>query len=106
MNKVVEILNSLHEDTVLVKNMHSGNQRVLGGALNNWKKIKGYDESDVIKCSRCKIKDAVHGGHVVKADPNESKEWYIVPLCVRCNEKKDEKPFEVNKDDLVRVVDM
>jgi 5-methylcytosine-specific restriction endonuclease McrA len=106
MNKVEAILNALHENTVLVKNMHSGNQKIYGGALNTWKKIKGYDEFAVIKCARCKTRDAEQGGHVVKANPKASKEWYIVPLCVKCNEKKDEEPFEVKKDDLVPVVDM
>ena len=106
MSRILKALNESHNSTVWVKNMHSGNQKVSGGALNAWKKAKSYDESAVVSCARCKINDAEHGGHVVKADPNASKEWYIVPLCVECNEKKDETPFEVDADDLVRVVDV
>ncbi len=109
MNKIDEILNTLSEsrsNTTLVKNMHSGNQRILGGALNAWKKFKGYDEADKIICARCKDNEVEHGGHVIMASPNASKEWYIIPLCIPCNEKKDETPFKVDADDLVAVADL
>lgn len=68
--------------------MHSGNQKVPGGALNAWKKKKGYAESAKVLCARCSSNYAEHGGHVIKADPKASKEWYIIPLCVECNEKR------------------
>ncbi len=109
MNKINDILNTLSEsrsNTVLIKNMHSKIQNIPGGALNAWKKFKGYNESDKIICARCNLKEAEHGGHVVKADPNASKEWYIIPLCMPCNEKRDETPFKVDVDDLVAVVDL
>ena len=39
MSNLGRILKALNENnTVLVKNMHSGNQKIPGGTLNAWKK--------------------------------------------------------------------
>ena len=95
---------------MLVKNMHSENMQIPGGALNAWKHKKGYKESDTVYCVRCEANGsrsiAKHGGHVIKADPNATKERYIVPLCVGCNELKDDEPFEVLFEDMVKVTDL
>ena len=84
--------------------MHSGSDSG-GGWLEKWKNYKGIT-GDVM-CVCCGKKIAVHGGHVIKARPNATKEWYIVPLCVDCNEGKDNTGvFSVDDSDAVRVTDL
>lgn len=49
---------------------------------------------------------AQHGGHVIKAASVAEKSWYIVPLCLQCNELKDNESFYVTDSDLVKVSDL
>ena len=91
------------QKTMFVKNMHSGSDG--GGWLAKWKKYKGI-EGDV-SCTCCRKRKAVHGGHVINADPNATKERYIVPLCAKCNEGKDDTgDFWVDPSELARVTDL
>ena len=91
---------------MLVKNLHSPNVTIIGGALNAWKDYKGIKRTVNIRCVRCKVRTAEHGGHVIKAGLNASKEWYIVPLCAHCNELKDDTAFSVPAELMVRVSDL
>ena len=43
----------------------------------------------------------IMGEHVQKV--NDGKEWYIVPLCKKCNSKKSTEVFSVKANDLVAV---
>ena len=86
---------------VYVKNLHQADAKIPGGALNAWKDHKGIGLKENIICVRCKKNIARHGGHVIKSSPDADKKRYIVPLCVQCNEAKDDKPFSVRNDDLV-----
>ena len=86
---------------IAVKNLHKADASIPGGALNAWKRYFGITGSVV--CVRCQNRFAKHGGHVIKANPNADKSWYIVPLCVQCNELKDDNPFFVPASSMVRV---
>lgn len=88
---------------MLVKNMHSGSNG--GGWLTKWKNYKCIT-GDVM-CSCCRERKAVHGGHVIKASSNATKEWYIVPLCADCNEGKEGTgEFFVYDNEAVRVTEL
>lgn len=89
---------------VKVKNMHSGSKDAPSGYdswIDFWKKKKG--KIGTIYCANTECdRIAEHGGHVIKVN-SDDKSWYIVPLCVKCNENKDEKfIFTVDSSDLVR----
>ncbi len=90
---------------MLVKNLHNGDAYITGGALNAWKKYKDKENEDIL-CVRCKKRFAQHGGHVIKAASVAEKSWYIVPLCLQCNELKDNESFYVTDSDLVKVSDL
>lgn len=49
-------------------------------------------------CTICTEK-AILGGHVIRT--TGSRNWYIVPLCQRCNHREDS--FSVSQADLVPV---
>lgn len=104
------ILNALNEERkskmVKVKNIHSDGHVIPGGALNKWKEYKGYAKSDKVICARCRKENAEHGGHVKKVGQDETNEWYIVPLCIKCNEDKSETEFSVDKDVMVLASDL
>lgn len=88
-----------------VKNLHNADASIQGGALNAWKRYKNRENEEVV-CVRCRRRNAKHGGHVIKASPLADKLWYIVPLCVQCNELKDDDVFNVQESDLVKVSDL
>jgi len=81
--------------------------------------IKHWDANSSVKLNNfcracgCNVEsDKFEGGHVRKVikkddnyiyDPND-RNWYIVPLCKNCNDKKDNlEPFEVDERVLVSV---
>lgn len=90
---------------VKVKNMHSGDSGGIGW-LAKWKKYKGLNDDTHVECRCCQEKEAMHGGHVIKVDSDDKKR-YIVPLCVKCNEgKNNTPPFSVDESDLVPITEI
>lgn len=89
--------------TVNVKNIHSGSRPAPSGYsswLSYWMKEQGVTSTP--KCANIACTAwAEHGGHVKKVKSNDNS-WYIVPLCVECNEDKD-KEFIVYESNLVPV---
>ena len=89
---------------VEVKNLHSTADRTPSGRDKNlswkgwWEKHTGK-KFKKCSCSTCN-NDADVGAHVKKTDLGDGK-WYIVPLCYKCNAKKD--PFKVLRIDLMAV---
>ena len=86
-----------------VKNIHSGNRPAPDGYkswLDFWMQEKGVSATPNCANKACGTK-AAHGGHVKKVNSSDNS-WYIVPLCVRCNEKKDLE-FEVDSSSMVPV---
>ena len=70
--------------------------------LEHWVQNSGYNLKDF--CRRCHshvVKDELVGGHVMKVN-SADKDYYIVPICRKCNGKKD-KIFEVEEEILVAV---
>ena len=90
---------------VTVKNIHSGDRTPPSGYsswLNYWKAQKNYSSAHTVYCANLDCKqEAKHGGHVKRVYSTDNS-WYIVPLCVRCNEDKD-KIFEVDSNSMVSV---
>ena len=87
---------------IYVKNLHNGSTPPPDG-YNSW--IRYWLENqckyrEIPICPQCKQRKAEDGSHVKKVG-GEDNHWYIVPLCESCNERKDDKPFEVNEDMLV-----
>ena len=80
-----------HDRKVLVHNTHGDEG---SGWLQKWKTYKHISPDQVVYCSNLddhptKV-EAVHGGHVKEVDGKASKK-YIVPLCAKCNENKDDE---------------
>lgn len=91
---------------MLVKHVHTGGNHTPDGyssSIKYWRDKKGITGS--VHCankSNCRGDGkGVHGGHVKKVNGTDDK-WYIVPLCIECNETK-ELTFEVDADQMVPV---
>jgi len=54
-----------------------------GSWLNHWKKFSGRTPPEYCPVVKCLGKDLV-GAHVQKADSID-RNWYIAPLCSKCN---------------------
>ena len=90
-------------ETIKVKNLHDGNRPAPAGYaswIDYWMKKKGVSSKP--KCANIACgRTAEHGGHVKKVNSSDNH-WYIVPLCVDCNENKDLE-FRCKVSDLVPV---
>lgn len=88
----------------LVKNLNGTSDREPKG-FNSWKEFwedkkgKSFDYCSNLEC--CEIAEV--GAHVQKVGYEESKEWYIVPLCKGCNNKSNK--FKVDRCCLAEVTD-
>ena len=75
--------------------------------LAAWKKYKGVDAAEGIKCAnyRCPDKrpNATDGGHTRKIK-DDDRSIYIVPLCHRCN--CSNKPLRVDEYNLVPLAEL
>ncbi len=92
--------------TIVVEVKNSGRAHSETGWLARWKKAKNYDENAKIKCSNKKCnKYAEHGGHVIKANSKDKKE-YIVPLCAQCNNPNNTESFKVNSSLMIYAQDL
>lgn len=89
---------------MLVKNLNgTGEKRPLCNCsswLQHWN-INRYPNKDYKAgyCRACKSKENLLGGHVIKKNSTDRRE-YIVPICSACNNIKD-KEFEVDIKDLI-----
>jgi hypothetical protein len=90
------------ERYVTVKNLNgtSDNLSDEGSWKEFWEQKKGVKFS-FCSCKSCLNKAEV-GAHVIKTG-SVSKDWYIVPLCKKCNNTNEKNEFQVKKDDLVPV---
>jgi hypothetical protein len=82
-----------------VKNLKGTSPNVCncGSWLNHWKNFRNiYAISKTLlpKQIRCSVISCPNlaelGGHVQKVNSND-KDWYIIPLCDRCNKKEGEE---------------
>lgn len=87
-----------------VKNIHSGGNRKIPDGytswLNYWMERKGVSDTPNCANKACS-RMAEHGGHIKKVGSTDNT-WYIVPLCVNCNEDKDLE-FETESSNLVPI---
>lgn len=70
--------------------------------IDFWSSKKGY-EPPFCYCMACTEDKNLVGAHVQEAGGNTRDYWYIVPLCKKHNNFNNDKSFEVDKSDLVRV---
>ncbi len=87
----------------LVKNIKGSSDNVAPSGYSSWKEfweVKKGRKFSYCACLTCS-NQAVYGGHVKKV--YGSNEWYIVPLCEKCNNYANEDPFEVNDSDLLPI---
>jgi hypothetical protein len=71
------------------------------GSWKNWWKAESGRKWGNCSCCGCESDDNVIGAHVQKV--SGGNEWYIVPLCKKCNQKSSEEVFGINADDLVPI---
>lgn len=92
---------------MLVHNIKGTSDRKPYGEYDSWLDFwekKKDDLSFTCSCKGCKELAEV-GGHVQKHGNNTRNYWYIIPLCKKCNNPYNTKPFEVNERDLVRITE-
>ena len=91
---------------IKVKNLNGTTDNAVPKGYSSWEKFweskKGRD-FDTCSCKDCTNKAKV-GAHVKKANSTDNK-WYIIPLCISCNNKPKNEVFEVREYDLVAVND-
>lgn len=86
----------------LVHNLNDTSDSMPRDGSSTWKEF--WENHSGRKFGQCSASDCMKmaevGAHVAKSGSNTSKEWYIVPLCSRCNHRTGD--FFVDSDDLVR----
>lgn len=89
-------------DKILVHNLNeNGNDRTPSG-FDSWKDFwEQHTKRCFSTCSCCEINKAEVGAHVTKCNSYDHN-WYIVPLCKGCNNKRGQNIL-VRKNDLVPV---
>ena len=72
--------------------------------IEGWERVSGRQS---FLCSNydCDSLKNVVGAHVQRADINDDK-WYIVPLCIECNNKKSTEEIWVPLENLVPVTEI
>ena len=101
---VRKIMNELKKNIstlVPVKNLHHGTDEN-SKYLRQWESL---EEREAKGCSNhfCKNDEenpALVGAHVIKVGSEVDKNWYIVPLCHKCNSDDYEDSICVRKEDL------
>ncbi len=87
----------------LVKNIQGSSDNTPYDGSSSWKEY--WEERKGRKFSYCShvgcFQLAEVGGHVKKV--HGTGEWYIIPLCSKCNNYANTDPYEVNDADLLRV---
>lgn len=86
---------------VPVKNLHHGTDEG-SKYLRQWESLKGREATGCSNfvCKNNEKNPALVGAHVIKVGSKEDKNWYIVPLCHKCNSDDFDETILVRKDDL------
>lgn len=101
IRKIVNEVKNEISTLVPVKNLHHGTDEY-SKYLRQWESL---EEREAKRCSNYFCKNEVEnpalvGAHVIKAGRNADKNWYIVPLCHKCNSDDYKDPICVRKEDL------
>lgn len=87
---------------VKVHNLNGTSNSTPSDGSSSWKEF--WENQTGRDFSYCSASDCTNwaevGAHVQKSGAGTSNEWYIVPLCSRCNQRTGD--FYVNSNDLVR----
>jgi len=99
---------------------------------NNWKRINGYElvknaspspsyngnllvdwetymKRTASNCARCGDRlqnDKKVGGHVLKEPHSLKFDYYVVPLCSKCNHTSVDDAYWVKKSEMARLIDI
>ncbi len=88
---------------VRIKNLNGTSDNFPPCGYVSWKEY--WEKNMKRKFSKCSCvecrKPAEVGAHVMK--DNGSNKWYIVPLCIGCNNRSSKEVFWVNEADLLSV---
>lgn len=73
-----------------IKNINGTSEKTCecGSWINHWEKFSGEELPSKCPVIGCNNKPEV-GAHVQKDEKNDNN-WYIIPLCKNCNNKKGE----------------
>lgn len=101
---VRKIVNEVKKDIstlVPVRNLHHGTDEN-SKYLRQWESLEGREAKGCSNylCKNDEEKPALVGAHVIKAGRKEDKNWYIVPLCHKCNSDDFKGSILVRKADL------
>ena len=96
-DKVVES----KERPIKMKNLHHGTDEN-SKYIKQWESLKGHKAEG---CSNCVCKNdeknpVLVGAHLIKEGDKVDKNWYIVPLCHKCNSDDYDGTILVKWDDL------
>ena len=76
-----------------------------GSLIKDWER---YQKRTANKCARCGCKLTENnkvGGHVLKVH-GIPIDYYVVPLCEKCNHSSVTQPYYVFKSEIVRLIDI
>lgn len=86
-----------------IKGTSDRNPKGYGSWIDFW--LKKNKCGITTLCACCNESTWEVGGHV-QEHGNETRDfWYIVPLCKKCNNVNNNKTFNVDKNQLVKVND-
>lgn len=74
-----------------------------GSLIHDWEDNKGITATRCARCGKQLSEDDKDGGHVLKV-PGLPFDYYVVPLCKKCNNANVKEPYEVDKELLVRLL--
>lgn len=90
---------------VKVKNAPTPSPDYSGSLIHDWEEYKGKTATRCARCGKQIADEDKVGGHVLKV-PGLPIDYYVVPLCKDCNNANVIEPYEVDKESLVRLLDI
>lgn len=92
---------------VLVKNIdHEPDEN--STLLADWETVKGHEayRCSNLNCPNEKDDPALVGAHVCKVGNDTDDNWYITPMCHKCNSSHNKEAMTVYEHNLVRLSDI
>lgn len=92
----------LRRKKVKVKNLHHGTDES-SKYIRQWEAATGRKATRCcnLLCENEEDNPKLVGAHVIKCGNDVDKNWYIVPLCHKCNSDDNDEEMEVYESNLV-----